>query len=64
MGILKRLKRLWDISNLPPELTQEEVHEQIKQAFAVKKLATVVQDDPLDIFPSENPDDIKPKDKE
>lgn len=58
MTFFKRLQRLWKLSDEPrTSLTHEEVDEALVELFKKPlKPATVIQDDPLDIFPSDNPD--------
>lgn len=65
--MFKRLKRLWDLTSEKP-LPKEWKHFLAKQTNVnpekditidtpPRKMATVMQDDPLDIFPSDNPDE-------
>lgn len=54
MSLINRLNRLWELSGT---VDVEEFHRETKpkkRLFKRKKLATVVQDDPLDIFETEN----------
>lgn len=58
MSIFSRLKRLWEItSDNETDTFELEIDTPTKQ----KALATIVQDDPLEIFPSETEDDTTDK---
>ena len=58
MRILTRLKRLWELSgeDLPEKAPSFTGESRKKKA---KKMATVLQEDPLDVFPSEEHDNDK-----
>lgn len=74
MGLWRRLKRLWALSEEPLDtFTEQELDAAIERAISddtayqeggsdgedTRRMATVVQDDPIDLFPEhkENPDE-------
>jgi hypothetical protein len=58
--MLQRIKNLWALSKYAPENAKSgtELKTVLKDTRKPKKrLATVVQDDPIDLFPNEETDD-------
>lgn len=63
MRFFRRLKRLWELSGTPSDVEDRQLAAQIKEEGdfhrenrkkeRTQRLATILQDDPLDVFPSE-----------
>lgn len=76
MGVFARLKRLWELSKEPEEVTEEELdfalteqeakdaQNEVEQTAKPRGMATVVQDDPLDVFPSDEQEPEQPSETE
>lgn len=50
MKLLKRIKNLWRISDIPVEEIRREIHLQISPANEEKKATIVEMEDPLETF--------------
>lgn len=61
--MFRRLKRLWELSNIPSDVQDEQTAQELKTEHRVftakarkkrdKRLATILQDDPLEAFPTQ-----------